>query len=172
MVGETMANFEAGMESMIDMYIYETSTLLEQLDQILMKTESNNSFGDEDINEIFRIMHTIKGSSAMMGLSNMSTLAHSIEDMFFIIREEKPYIVSIENLYELVFTASDLLKAEVDVIQDENFTPTDFSDSIEKIKTFVSILKDSDSTQREQQSATVSDDTVVEIGRASCRERV
>ena len=157
-----MANFEAGMESMIDMYIYETSTLLEQLDQILMKTESNNSFGDEDINEIFRIMHTIKGSSAMMGLSNMSTLAHSIEDMFFIIREEKPYIVSIENLYELVFTASDLLKAEVDVIQDENFTPTDFSDSIEKIKTFVSILKDSDSTQREQQSATVSDDTVVE----------
>ncbi len=161
-----MANFEAGMESMVDMYIYETSTLLEQLDQILMKTESNNSFGDEDINEIFRIMHTIKGSSAMMGLSNMSTLAHSIEDMFFIIREEKPYIVSIENLYELVFTASDLLKAEVDVIQDENFTPTDFSDSIKKIKTFVSILKDGDSTQREQQTATVSGGTVVETNTA------
>ena len=63
-----MSRFESGMESMVDMYIYESTSLLEQLDQIMMKTESNNKFDDEDINEIFRIMHTIKGSSAMMGL--------------------------------------------------------------------------------------------------------
>ena len=37
---------------MVDMYIYESTSLLEQLDQIMMKTESNNKFDDEDINEI------------------------------------------------------------------------------------------------------------------------
>ena len=115
-----MSKFEPGMESMVDMYIYETTTLLEQLDQILIKTEGAGSFDKESINEIFRIMHTIKGSSAMMGLENMSTLAHAIEDMFYIIREEKPVISDSKDLYELVFSASDLLKAEIELLQNDD----------------------------------------------------
>ncbi|MEG0614683.1 MAG: Hpt domain-containing protein, partial [Oscillospiraceae bacterium] len=138
-----MGKFEAGMEGMVDMFIYETTTLLESLDQILIKTESESasSFGDEDINEIFRIMHTIKGSSAMMGLENMSTLAHAIEDMFYIIREDKPIITTMKQLYELVFSASDLLKAEIDLLQEETYAPTDFSESIAAIENYVPILK-------------------------------
>ncbi|MGN1106381.1 MAG: Hpt domain-containing protein, partial [Huintestinicola sp.] len=136
-----MARFEAGMESMVDMYIFETTSLLEQLDQILMKTENENSFGEEEINEIFRIMHTIKGSSAMMGLDNMSHLAHAIEDMFYIVREDNPVISDMRSLYELVFNASDLLKAEIDLIQDEDSEPTDFSGQMTKIKNFAAMLK-------------------------------
>lgn len=136
-----MARFEAGMESMVDMYIFETTSLLEQLDQILMKTENENSFGEEEINEIFRIMHTIKGSSAMMGLDNMSHLAHAIEDMFYIVREDKPVITDMRSLYDLVFTASDLLKAEIDLVQDEDSEPTDFSEQMTKIKDFAAMLK-------------------------------
>ncbi len=140
-VGVNMAKFEAGMEQMVDMYIYETTALLEQLDQILMKTESQNSFGEEEINEIFRIMHTIKGSSAMMGLENMKNLSHIIEDMFFIIREDNPVIESVSSLYELLFSASDLLKAEIELIQEKEYTPTDFSGQMNKIKAFVEVLK-------------------------------
>ncbi len=136
-----MARFEAGMEAMVDMYIFETTSLLEQLDQILMKTENDSSFGEEEINEIFRIMHTIKGSSAMMGLENMSRLAHIIEDMFFIIREENPVIQSIDYLYDLIFTASDLLKAEIELVQDGVEEPTDFSEHCMKINEFSDALK-------------------------------
>ncbi len=126
---------------MVDMYIFETTSLLEQLDQILMKTENDNSFGDEEINEIFRIMHTIKGSSAMMGLENMSHLAHAIEDMFYIIREDKPVISDLRSLYDIVFTASDLLKAEIDLVQDEDSVPTDFGAHMTKIKDYAQMLK-------------------------------
>lgn len=136
-----MSKFESGMEAMVDMYIYETTTLLEQLDQILMKTESASEFESEDINEIFRIMHTIKGSSAMMGLENMSSLAHAIEDMFYIIREDKPIIKDIKKLYELVFNASDLLKAEIDLIQEDEYTATDFSAPKNSIESYVTVLK-------------------------------
>ena len=69
-----MAKVEPGMESMLEMYIFETNTLLEQLDEILLRTEDANVFSQEDINEIFRIMHTIKGSSAMMDLKISSIL--------------------------------------------------------------------------------------------------
>ena len=34
-----MAKVEPGMESMLEMYIFETNTLLEQLDEILLRTE-------------------------------------------------------------------------------------------------------------------------------------
>ena len=91
-----MAKIEPGMESMLDMYFYETNSLLEQLDEILLRTEQANSFDSEDIKEIFRIMHTIKGSSAMMGFENLSVLAHKAEDMFFVIREN-PDVITDSN---------------------------------------------------------------------------
>ena len=106
-----------------------------------MKTESASNFGDEDINEIFRIMHTIKGSSAMMGLENVANLAHAIEDMFYIIREDKPVITTMKQLYELVFSASDLLKAEIELIQEDVYNPTDFTDVKDKIENYVEVLK-------------------------------
>ncbi|MBQ8176964.1 MAG: chemotaxis protein CheA [Oscillospiraceae bacterium] len=136
-----MAKFEAGMEAMADMYVFETTTLLEQLDQILMKTENESSFGEEEINEIFRTMHTIKGSSAMMGLENMSKLAHAIEDMFYVIREDNPVITSMETLYDIVFNASDLMKAEIELLQEDEYTATDFSEQITRIKSYAAVLK-------------------------------
>lgn len=136
-----MAKFEAGMEAMADMYVFETTSLLEQLDQILMKTENESSFAEEDINEIFRTMHTIKGSSAMMGLENMSKLAHAIEDMFYIIREDHPVITSMETLYDIIFSASDLLKAEIENLQEDEYTPTDFTEQMNKIEDFAAVLK-------------------------------
>lgn len=135
-----MARFDAGMESMADMFVFETTSLLEQLEQILMKTESENSFGDEEINEIFRIMHTIKGSSAMMGLENMSHLAHAAEDLFYIIREDRPEIKDSSELYDLIFTASDLLRAELDMIGDDT-PPTDFSEVMDNIHAYAAKLK-------------------------------
>ncbi len=136
-----MAKFEAGMEAMADAYVFETTSLLEQLDQILMKTENESSFAEEEINEIFRIMHTIKGSSAMMGLENMSKVAHAVEDMFFIIREDHPVINEMETLYDIVFSASDLMKAEIELLAEDEYTPTDFTDQINKIEVFAAKIK-------------------------------
>ena len=135
-----MARYDTSMESMVEMYVLETTSLLEQLDEILMRTEKSNALESEDINEIFRIMHTIKGSSAMMGLENMSTLAHAIEDMFYILRENADVQYSMSHLYEIVFSASDLLKAEIEMIQDSG-EPTDFSQLKTQIKEYIETIK-------------------------------
>ena len=44
-----MPKFEAGMESMLDMFVFETGDLLEKLDDILMRTEQEDTIGTEDI---------------------------------------------------------------------------------------------------------------------------
>ena len=77
-----------GMESMLDTYLYEVNSLLDSLDEMLVADEKAGDFSSDDVNEIFRIMHTIKGSSAMMEFDSLSTIAHHIEDLFFYIRDK------------------------------------------------------------------------------------
>lgn len=130
------------MESMLDVYIFETTGLLDQLDEILLRTEQANEFTEEDINEIFRIMHTVKGSSAMMGFENLQQLAHKGEDMFFIIREAPEKMTDVGFVYDLVFQMSDLFKAEIEAIQNnDDYTPADFSEMIQKLEKGAKILK-------------------------------
>ena len=137
-----MAKVESGMEAMVDVYIFETTGLLEQLDEILLRTEQANEFTEDDINEIFRIMHTVKGSSAMMGFENLQQLAHKGEDMFFIIRETPEKVKDIGFVYDLVFQMSDLFKAEIEAIQnDADYEPTDFSEIIGKLEKGAAMLK-------------------------------
>ena len=131
-----MAKIEPGMEAMLDMYFYETNSLLEQLDEILLRTETANAFESDDIKEIFRIMHTIKGSSAMMGFDNLSVLAHKAEDMFFIIRENPDVITDVSFVYDLVFQVSDSYKAQIEAIQNNiggEYEKSDFEELVDKL---------------------------------------
>ena len=58
----------SGIDSMTEFYVYENMQLLEQLEEILLSGQSDTGeLSQEEIEEIFRAMHTIKGSSAMMG---------------------------------------------------------------------------------------------------------
>ena len=122
----------SGNDSILDMYLYETNTLLEQLDGILLAAEEADTFSEDSVNEIFRIMHTIKGSSAMMEFDNLMTVAHRIEDMFFIIRDQGMDAVAEDlrpQLFDLIFQAIDFFKAEVEKLENGE-TLTDDIDNI------------------------------------------
>jgi len=111
-----MSNLEFTGDSMLEMYLFESATLLEQLDEILLMSEKSMKLPQEDINEIFRIMHTIKGSSAMMEYNAISYTAHKLEDLFFIIRENGIRDTLFGELFDLVLKVSDFLKEEVEKI--------------------------------------------------------
>ena len=133
---------DPSMEPMLDVFIYETTTLLDQLDEILLDAEKSKSFSEDNINEIFRIMHTIKGSAAMMDLNGISTLAHSVEDVFFIIREDPARMASIsEAIFDLVFQASDFLKDEVECVQNTHEANKDPSAIIAELEKMAAIMK-------------------------------
>lgn len=128
-------------EPMLDMYIFETSQYIEQLETIILSCEKTNSYSEEAINEIFRIMHSIKGSSAMMLFNNISTLAHSIEDLFFFLRERKPSHVNTSTLSDLVFEAVDFIKVELQKIKAGDKVDGESAIHIGNIKEFLEILK-------------------------------
>ncbi len=113
-----MSAMESGMESMLETFIHETSTMLEQLDEILMDSERARNMNEDSINSIFRITHTIKSSSAMMGFNGVSRLSHAVEDVFYIIRETPSKLsIIFDTIFDLVFQASDFFKHELDLIE-------------------------------------------------------
>ncbi len=104
------------MDSMLDMYLFETNTLVAQLEDILIAAEKDKDFTAEHIDEIFRIMHTIKGSSAMMELNALMQISHRIEDLFFYIRENKMMRVEESDrreLFDIVFRSVDYIIGEI-----------------------------------------------------------
>lgn len=104
-------------DSVLDMYLFEENTLLEQLDEILLKAENEQAFDKDCIDEIFRIMHTIKGSSAMMQFNSIMTISHKIEDLFYYIRENGIKQHYNERLVNLVFKFTDFIKGEISKIE-------------------------------------------------------
>ena len=149
-----MDTIDSSMESMLEMFIFETTGLLEQLDEIMLSSEKDGSFSEDSINEIFRIMHTVKGSAAMMGLETLSTVAHKVEDMFFIIRED-PSIINehSSSLFDILFKSSDFMTGELDKIQSgESYESANADELISQILKQKAILEGKESAEAEKSS--------------------
>ncbi|MDE6281447.1 MAG: Hpt domain-containing protein, partial [Oscillospiraceae bacterium] len=131
----------------LDMYIYETTSLLEQLETIILEAEKVDTFSQENVNEIFRVMHTIKGSSAMMEFDTLATVAHRIEDMFFIIREGTMSVVSEENrpaLFDVVFQSIDFFRGEVEKVEAGEPLDKNIDSFLSNINTLIAKIKGED----------------------------
>ena len=129
-------------EPMLEMFIYETSLLLEQLEQKMLENESSATYKEEVINEIFRHMHSIKSSAAMMMFNDISKLAHTIEDLFYVIREEKPEYIDYSALSDLVFEGIDFIKVEIIKIKAGDEATENSSELIQRIKYYLEQLKE------------------------------
>ncbi len=129
------------MDSMLDMYLYENGQLLEQLEMTTLEKKDADSFDDADINEFFRIMHTIKGSSGVMMFDDIMKLAHKLEDVFFYIRESKPDNVPHLELVDHIFAVADFFREEFENIKEGGEPTKDSSKLIGEIDKFLSKIK-------------------------------
>lgn len=128
-------------DPMQEVFIFETSQQLEQLEQAVINTESVGGYSSDTINETFRIMHTIKSSAAMMLFNNISTIAHFTEDLFYFIREDKPQNIDISSLSDLVLEAIDFMKLELEKIKNGDEANGEPEGLIEKVKEHLNILR-------------------------------
>ncbi len=136
------------MESLLEAFIHETNEMLEQLDEILLDSERAKSITDENINSIFRITHTIKGSAAMMDFKTISSLAHSVEDVFFILRENPSRLrIVFNSIFDLVFKASDFFKRELEKLQSGEYIEGDASEIISQLTSQAAIIKGKEASE-------------------------
>lgn len=133
-------------ESMLDMYLFENQQLLEQLQEIVLDQKDADCFDEDSINEIFRTMHTIKGSSGIMMFDEITAVAHKLEDVFYYLRESHPDNVPHLELVDHVLEVADFITAEMDKLQDGESADGDASGIIADIDTFLNKIKGEGST--------------------------
>ncbi|MCL2226456.1 MAG: Hpt domain-containing protein, partial [Oscillospiraceae bacterium] len=130
------------LDPMLDVFVFETQQLLESLEETLLQSEKEKDLTEEHIDEIFRIMHTIKGSAAMMSIDNLAKLAHALEDMFDQIRAGKTRTdaEAVDGVIELVLAASDIFKAEISKISTGGQSDGDFTDLSNRIHAYLDVI--------------------------------
>lgn len=132
------------IEGLLETYLFETNSLLEQLDERLINAEKAANFTEEDVNEIFRAMHTIKGSSAMLEFRSLTEVAHHIEDLFFYIRENGMDTFTDEQkseLFDLMFSSMDKLREDIARVENSRPLDDDISGFVNKINTFLGKIR-------------------------------
>ena len=128
-------------ESMLDMYLFENGQLLEQLQETVLEQKDADCFDEDSINEIFRTMHTIKGSSGIMMFDNITAVSHKLEDIFFYLRESHPDNVPHVELVEHVLEVEDFISNEMEKIRNGDPVDGDASNIIADLDKFLNMIK-------------------------------
>ncbi len=132
---------EFSTDSMLDMYLFENRQLLENLDGIVLEKQNADRFGEDDVNSIFRVMHTIKGSSGIMMFDNITHVSHKLEDIFYYIRESQPEHLDHKELVSIVLDVSGFITEEFDKIEDGDEPNGDNSSLMQMMDTFLENMK-------------------------------
>ena len=112
-------------DEFFDMFLEESRENLQQMEEALLELEKTP--GDAGlINTVFRCIHTVKGGAGLMGLENISLVAHRLENILDNIRQSGEDI-PMEAL-NLCLTGMDVLKQ---ILESEDLSGTAFQGTIE-----------------------------------------
>lgn len=113
------------MQEIMEDFLVEAFEMIEQLDQDLVELENNPE--DLDLlNRIFRVAHTIKGSSSFLNFDILTRLTHNMEDVLNKARRDELKITP--DVMDVVLHSIDLMKALLAAIRDSG---TDANSGIE-----------------------------------------
>lgn len=159
-----MGYFDSDSQEMLEVYLLETKQLLEQFNGALIKAENSDSFSEDEIHSIFRIMHTMKSSSAMMGLQGMSSMTHKLEDLFAFYREQYGRIEKAEQpLLDLLYQVSDFIADELDGMVDEEYTPAATEAMETAIEDYLKKVEPADAAVDNPKEKTTGQDAVPDV---------
>ncbi len=98
-------------------FVDEATERLAELEEGLLRIEK--SPGDAElVNTIFRAVHTIKGSSGSLGLKDISTFTHGMEEILELVRQEK--LTPGKELINVLLDAADMIREMVGCVASES----------------------------------------------------
>lgn len=107
---------------MLNVYLEEANELLQKLESCLLALNENAN-NKNHTEEIFRIMHTLKGNSSMFGLENVAAFIHNLESLHDNVRTERQVLT--KEIIEGTFHSLDHIKNIIndpDLEKEENQT--------------------------------------------------
>lgn len=98
-----------------EMFLEEAVELFESADNVLLEAENNGSLTDDEMGQLFRDVHTLKGSGASVELAYFAEFTHDVENLMDKLRshkiEYKPEMA--ETLIDGLDVMKEILELEV-----------------------------------------------------------
>ncbi|MGE5328717.1 MAG: chemotaxis protein CheW [Deltaproteobacteria bacterium] len=138
-------------EKLFNTFIEESAEQFEIIEQEILKLEKNAD-DEQAINEVFRMAHSLKGSTALMGFENMTKLTHALEDMLQKVKDRE--IIIKADIVDALFESLDMLKKMRDSISDQKENKSiEVKSLIDKIENFAGVKQETKSNASNQQQA-------------------
>ncbi|MCI6217852.1 MAG: chemotaxis protein CheW [Helicobacter sp.] len=122
------------IQEIMEDFLIEAFEMVEQLDQDLVELEHNPE-DLELLNRIFRVAHTIKGSSSFLNFDILTNLTHNMEDVLNKARRAELKITP--DIMDVVLQSVDLMKALLHAIRDSGTDANsgiDISNTVKKLQ--------------------------------------
>lgn len=114
-------------------FIQEMDELVQDMEKAVLVVEDNPSDIDA-INQLFRVMHSIKGTAGMFSLDSITNLTHHLESDLDKIRKAKSSVS--DNLIEAILKARDLIPL---ILDDEN-CDIEIQETIDSLQGKISVV--------------------------------
>ena len=106
-----MSGFDISMYR--EMFVEEAAELFESADNVLLEAESNGSLTDDEMGQLFRDVHTLKGSGASVELALFAEFTHDVENMMDKLRNHE--IEFIPEMAGALIDSLDIMKELLDL---------------------------------------------------------
>jgi two-component system, chemotaxis family, sensor kinase CheA len=118
------------MDDLLEEFLTETNESLERVDAELVRFEQEPNNG-EILGNIFRLVHTIKGTCGFLGLPRLETLAHAAESLMGKFRDGMPVTT---GAVTLILCTIDRIKAILEGLEANECEPA--GDDVDLISQF------------------------------------
>ncbi len=103
-------------------YVEESREHLSHVEQIFVEIQKTGEVPSGSINDLFRAIHTIKGSAGFLGLTGIGTLTHAMESLLDSLRENRLQMT--KPVFEALMEGTDILGNMFDDVDNSNKTDT------------------------------------------------
>ncbi len=125
---------DANNEELLKDFFAEAEQQVETLESNILVIENDPS-NHEAIDEIFRAAHTLKGGSATVEMTELSTFCHDVEDLLDALRGGAVGVT--EPIVDVLLTAIDTIKVMLETRSNGSVYQEDVSPLVQKIKAFI-----------------------------------
>ena len=111
-------------------FVEEARDRLRSLGEALLQLEQTPG-AEPPLREVLRQCHSLKGSALMLGFTDMSQLAHRLEDLFVLAKRDPGVLGS--SAFDVVFASVDMLSGRVEDLSRGKMEPADIQELTERL---------------------------------------
>ncbi|MGQ9569273.1 MAG: chemotaxis protein CheA [Thermodesulfovibrionales bacterium] len=119
------------MEEIISEFIIEAEESLDRIDPLFVEIETKG-FDKDNLNEIFRSMHTIKGAAGFLGFQSIVDVAHGAENILKRVRDGE--LALTKQIMDVTLKSVDMLRLLLAHIKNKDGKEEDISPLLKELE--------------------------------------